>query len=573
MKKIILNIEGMTCSACSSGLEKYLNKQDGIREASVNLVMAQVQIEYDENKIKSSDLDRFVKEAGFKSLGDKALDGIGKDSWKVLIFFAILATFLMYLSMGEMLKLPIPGILDKQMNPTIFASVEMGVTLFFIIWGFDIIKNGMKNIIYKMPNMDSLVGIGVIVNFLYSFYHTIHIYSGDFSLVNNLYFESSGMIILFVKLGRYIDKVNKAKAVDTIKNLVMITPKSGTVLRNEQEVQVNINEIKKGDIVVSKPGEKIAVDGIILKGKTHTDESFITGESNPVSKKEGSKVLAGSINYDGYIEYEAENIGKDSSISHIVDLVVEATNTKPPIARLADKISSYFVPTIFLIALISLALNLALGQGLESSIISLVTVLVVACPCSLGLATPLAMVVAIGNASRKGIVIKSSESLEAINQIDTVVCDKTGTLTKGEMEIADSKFVGDKAEYFNILQSLEAKSNHPLAKGICKSRIDLYNLYEIEDFKEISGQGVSGKVQGITYFAGNKKLLERYRVKNIFEKEEQEFSQRGESIIYFGSEIGVFGIVGLRDDIKSGIPDMIEELKQMRKKVVMLSRR
>ena len=573
MKKIILNIEGMTCSACSSGLEKYLNKQDGIREASVNLVMAQVQIEYDENKIKSSDLDRFVKEAGFKSLGDKALDGIGKDSWKVLIFFAILATFLMYLSMGEMLKLPIPGILDKQMNPTIFASVEMGVTLFFIIWGFDIIKNGMKNIIYKMPNMDSLVGIGVIVNFLYSFYHTIHIYSGDFSLVNNLYFESSGMIILFVKLGRYIDKVNKAKAVDTIKNLVMITPKSGTVLRNEQEVQVNINEIKKGDIVVSKPGEKIAVDGIILKGKTHTDESFITGESNPVSKKEGSKVLAGSINYDGYIEYEAENIGKDSSISHIVDLVVEATNTKPPIARLADKISSYFVPTIFLIALISLALNLALGQGLESSIISLVTVLVVACPCSLGLATPLAMVVAIGNASRKGIVIKSSESLEAINQIDTVVCDKTGTLKKGEMEIADSKFVGDKAEYFNILQSLEAKSNHPLAKGICKSRIDLYNLYEIEDFKEISGQGVSGKVQGITYFAGNKKLLERYRVKNIFEKEEQEFSQRGESIIYFGSEIGVFGIVGLRDDIKSGIPDMIEELKQMRKKVVMLSRR
>ena len=572
MKKRILNIEGMTCSACSSSLEKYLNKQDGIELASVNLVMSQAHIEYDEKKLRYSDLDRFVKEAGFKSSGDEVSSVSRKNFRKSLIVFSILSVFLMYISMGEMINLPIPGILNKMIHPIIFSTTEMVITILFIIWGLDIVKNGIKNILYKMPNMDSLAGIGVIINFVYSFYNTIMIYKGNHYLVNNLYFEASGMIILFIKIGRYIDRTNKAKAVDLIKNLVMITPKTGIILKNGIENLVTINEIKKGDIVVSKPGEKIAVDGIVLKGETHTDESFITGESSPVSKKEGDKVLAGSINYEGYIEYAAENIGKDSQVSHIVDLVVEATTTKAPIARLADKISSYFVPAIFIISVIAFLLNLMLGREIGECINSLVTVLVIACPCSLGLATPLAMVVSIGNASRNGIIIKSSESLETINNIDTVVFDKTGTLTKGEMEVVDLKFVeGHKEEYLNILQSLEAKSTHPLAKGICKSRIDLFVLQEVEDFEEIAGQGVIGKVQGINYFAGNRKLFESRGIRNVFEKEEKEFSSKGESIIYFGSDFGMFGIVGLRDNIKPTTKTIVSELKGINKKVIMLS--
>ena len=571
MKKKILNIEGMTCSACSAGLEKYLNKQDGIELATVNLVMSQAQIEYDEKKIGDSDLDRFVKEAGFKSLGDEISSNSRNSSFRSLLVFAILAIFLMYLSMGDMIKLPIPDFLNKAKNPKGFVTVQMLITVLFMLWGFDIIKNGMKNIWHKMPNMDSLVGIGVIVNFLYSLYNAIMIYQGNYKLIDNLYFEASAMILLFVKIGRYIDKNNKAKAVENIKNLVTITPKTGIVLVDGKETLVNINEIKKGDIVVCKPGEKIAVDGYVLKGETHTDEAFITGESTPVSKKEGSKVLAGSMNYDGYIEYVAESIGKNSSISQIVNLVVKATNTKAPIARMADRVSGFFVPTIFIIAVFAFFFNMAIGREIGICFNSLVTVLIVACPCSLGLATPLSMVVSIGNASKNGIVIKSSESIEGINKIDTVVFDKTGTLTKGELEIADSKFVGDKEEYLNILQSLEEKSSHPLAKGICRSGADLFERLEVEDFEEMPGLGVTGRIQGITYFAGNQKLFEKKGIKNIFEQEEALFSKNGESIVYFGSELGMFGIVGLKDTIKPSAKDMVSGLKENGKKVIMLS--
>ncbi len=569
MKKKILNIEGMTCSACSNGLEKYLNKQNGINMASVNLVMAEALIEYDETKLKDDDLDRFVKEAGFKSLGEKRANGNNKYSLLFIIMFAILSLFLMYISMGMMINLPIPHFVDKMHNPKIYTTVQIVVTLLFITWGFDIIKNGIKNIIHKMPNMDSLVGVGVIVNFLYSLYNAILIYKGETSLVSNLYFESSAMIILFIKIGRYIDKRNKAKAVDTIKNLVTITPKMGTILKDGKLQNVTINEIQKDDIVVCKPGEKIAVDGVVLKGETHTDESFLTGESNPVSKKIGSSVMAGSINYDGYIEYKAVNIGKDSSISHIVDLVVEATNTKAPIARLADKISGYFVPAIFIIALLSFILNLLITKDMSQAIIALVSVLVVACPCSLGLATPLAMVVAIGNASKNGIVVKSSESLEAINKIDTVVFDKTGTLTKGKLEISDQKYIkGNDEEYFKILQSLESKSNHPLAKSISKSAS---KLYDVQEFEEIPGQGIKGIINGITYYAGNRKIVENQNIYNIFEKEEKDFSKKKESIVYFFNENEMLGIIGLRDELKPEINETINKLKDLNKKIVMLS--
>lgn len=570
MKKKILNIEGMTCSACSNGLEKYLNKQDGINEASVNLVMATALVEYDESKVKDSDLDRFVKEAGFKSLGERSKDENKKHERLFLIQFAILVVLLMYISMGHMANFPIPYVVDKMHNPIVYTVFVIVITLCFIFWGIDIIVKGIKNLFHRMPNMDSLVGVGVLVNFAYSMYNAINIFQGKVHLVDNLYFESCAMIIFFVKLGRYIDRNNKAKAVDSIKNLVTITPKNAVIKQNGKgkEKVVTINEIQKGDIVICKPGEKIAVDGKVVLGQSHTDESFITGESKPVSKTIGDRVLAGSINYDGYLEYSAENIGKDSSISHIVDLVVEATNTKAPIAKFADKISGIFVPVIFVIAILAFILNIAITRDINLALNALVSVLVVACPCALGLATPLAMVVSLGNGTRKGIVIKSSEVLERINDIDTVIMDKTGTITKGELTIADLYFLDAQKDNLKLLKSLETKSNHPLATSVSKGE---NNPYKVSDFEEIPGRGIKGKIDGVIYYAGNSKMLESIGIINTLSNKEEEFSKNGESIIYFASEKQLLGIVGLRDVIKPGIKDVISTLKEQGKKVVMLS--
>ena len=563
MKKVVLNIEGMTCSACSNGLEKYLNKQEGVISASVNLVMATALIEYEDN-LSIKDLNRFVKEAGFKSLGEKKEEKKNNELFK-LIIFSILGIILMYISMGQMINLQTPKILNMMESPRVYAITLMILSLLFIFYGFDIIKNGIKNIIHKMPNMDSLVGVGVIVNFVYSLWNTVQVFMGKISLVHHLYFESSAIIILFVKIGRYIDKKNKDKAVDTIKNLVTITPKNGTILKDGKELQVTINEIQKGDTIISKPGEKIAVDGTIINGKTHTDESFITGESKPVSKKVGDTVIAGSINYDGYIEYRAEKIGRDSSISNIVKMVVEATNTKAPIARIADKISGYFVPAIFIIALISFVLNFVITKDINDSILALVSVLVVACPCALGLATPLAMVVAIGNCSRRGILVKSSETLEAINKVDTIVFDKTGTLTTGKMSIADGVY---NEVTLKILKSLEKNSNHPLAKSIYNNEKD---IFEVQDFEEVPGLGVKGIINGKQYYAGNYKYVEKMNVENKLKDNEAVFASKGESIVYLFDEKETVLIIGLADTIKKDITDTIKKLEKLDKKIIMLT--
>ncbi len=399
MKKIILAIDGMTCSACSNGLEKYLNKQKGISKASVNLVMANASIEYDEKLINIDNLNEFVKQAGFKSLGEfKEIKVEGKNKKEKIkfIIFTILAILLMYISMGHMINLPVIPFLDPHTQSTNYMIVLLLFTIAFLFYGFDILKNGYKNLIHRTPNMDTLVGIGVLASFIFSIYNMYRVLSGEIHQVMNLYFESSAIVIYFIKLGRYLDGISKDKTKEAIQKLVKITPSSAVIKVDGVEKEVTLDEIKKGDIVVAKPGEKIAVDGKITLGKAHLDESFITGESKPVSKEIGSTVIAGSINYDGYIEYEAERIGRDSTISEIVRLVVEASNTKAPIAKIADKVSGIFVPTVILIAIIAFALYLILGQGISNALTTFVTVLVVACPCSLGLATPLAIVVAEG---------------------------------------------------------------------------------------------------------------------------------------------------------------------------------
>lgn len=568
MQRIILSIDGMTCSACSNGLEKYLNKQNGIYNASVNLVMANATIDYDEKILDIPKLETFVKKAGFKSLGEFKeikFETKSKNEKTKLIIFTILAIILMYISMGHMLNLPALPYLDPHKHVYPYMITLLLLTISFLIYGFDIIKNGYKNLIHNTPNMDTLVAIGVLTSFLYSLYNMYLVFKGNQNAIMNLYFESSAIVIYFIKLGRFIDGASKDKTKEAISKLVTITPTKATIKKEDTYKEVTLDEIKKGDIVICKAGEKIAVDGEIIYGKAHFDESFITGESKPVNKTVGSKVLAGSMNYDGYIEYKAEKIGKDSTISEIVRLVIEASNTKSPISKVADKVSGIFVPIVILIAIITLILYLLITKDLSESLITFVTILVIACPCSLGLATPLAIVVSEGKCASEGILIKKSEILENVQKVDTIIFDKTGTLTYGKLKI--SKVINysnlEDQKLLQLAASLEAKSSHPISKAFegYMSENNVTQL-EVSDFENIPGFGIKGKVENEEIMLGNSKLLDKYNIENNHAGDENVLSSNGNSIIYVIKNNEIIALIGACDIIRENVKNVIKELQE-----------
>ena len=577
MKKIILSIDGMTCSACSNGLEKYLNKQNGIINASVNLVMANATIDYDENILNKEKIEKYVKQAGFLSLGifkEFKIEERGKLEKFKFIFFSILAIILMYISMGHMIGLPIIDKLNPHHNPIIYTSTLLILTIPFLIYGFDILRNGYKNLIHKLPNMDTLVTIGVISSFAYSVYGMIMIFNGNYSYTMNLYFESSAIVIYFIKLGRYIDGISKDKTKESIKKLVEITPSVATIEKDGIQKTVTLDEIKKGNIVVAKPGEKIAVDGEIVEGKAHLDEAFITGESMPVQKKTGEKVIAGSLNYDGFIKYKAEKIGKESTISEIVRLVIEASNTKAPIAKIADKISGYFVPIVIIIAVITFIIYLILGYDFATSINTFVTILVVACPCSLGLATPLAVVISEGVLANNGILVKKSEVLENASKIDTIVFDKTGTLTYGKLKISriyNYSTMKDE-EILKLVGSLESKSMHPIGKVFTEyMKENKMKVEPVEEFENIAGYGIIGRVQNEKIILGNSKIVSKYNIKNDYIEDEKELASNGNSIIYVIKNERIISIIGVNDVIRENAKEVIKKLHQKNIKTIMLT--
>ncbi len=634
MKKVLLKIGGMTCSACSSGLEKYLNKQDGIESAAVNLVMNNANIQYDEQKLDLKQIEKFVEKAGFESLG---IDNFQKEEKKQnnqkykLIALGVLAVITLYISMGHMIGLPAIPYLNMHENPINYAIVLLILAITACIFGWDILKNGYKNLVHKSPNMDTLVGLGVLSSIIYSLYGTFMILKGNTEYVNNLYYESAVIIIFFIKIGKYVENRNKDKTKEAISQLMMITPKHATVLRDGEQVQVTIDEINEGDIVVCKPGEKIAVDGEIVDGITHIDESFITGESMPVKKEKGKKVIAGSINYEGTIEYKAEKIGKNSTVSEIVKLVVEATSTKAPIAKIADKISGIFVPTIIVIAVLSGLVWFAINRDVSWAINVFISVLVVACPCSLGLATPLSIVIASGESSKKGILIKNSEALENAHKVKTVVFDKTGTLTKGKLSL--SKIYNYTENYSNnqelkadgfenvetnsnekgkqlsdddiikIVASIESKSEHPIARGVvAEAKERKIELEKVKEFQNLAGLGVTALYNGEKYIIGNKKLMEQNgieissknsvsekadkKLKNQItsentiiekigleqvEKDEEELQKAGNSILFVAKENELIALLGVKDNVKENAKDVVSKLKLFGINVVMLT--
>ena len=571
MKKITLSVDGMTCSACSVGLEKYLNKQDGIKATSVNLVLGTATIIYDENKLTPDDLDKFVSKAGFKSLGEfKGLEEINKKKkTKInLIIFTVLILIFMYISMGQMLNLPVPNILSKDENPVNYVITIFILSLAFLIYGFDIIKNGYKNAIHLTLNMDTLITLGVFSSFLYSLYNMILILNGNYDKVHDLYFESSAMVIYFIKLGRYFEGISQNKTKEAIKKLVTVTPDKAYLKENDKIKEITLDEIKKDDILVCHPGEKIAADGTIVSGEAHLDESFITGESAPLKKSLNDKVITGSINYDGYIEYKAEKFGKNSAISEIVKLVTEASSDKSKIETLADKISGYFVIIVIILATITFLLHLLTGNSFGASLNYFVTVLVVACPCSLGLATPVAIIISEGLCASHGLVIKKSSAFETANKIKAIIFDKTGTLTYGKPRISEIINYTDKSddEILKLVSSAEIKSSHPLSTAF-KNYIENHNLkpYDSSDFKNTPGKGIEATVNSQKLIIGSSSFLKENKIKIPKNK------IKNNTLIYVSINGKLSAVISISDVIRKEAKEVIEKLNSQGIQTIMLT--
>ena len=570
MKKITLSIEGMTCSACSSGLEKYLLKQKGVEDAVVNLVMATATITY--NDITEKNLDNYIKEAGFKSLGEYDPNKEKKQELpSSIVINGLLALLVLYISMSHMVNLPVIPFLNMINYPINYSVCLFLFSLYFIYYGRKIIINGIKNIKYKSPNMDTLVMLGVISSFVFSTINMIQIFFGKNEYVESLYFESVCIILYLIRLGRYIDNISKEKTKEAIKGLVTITPKKALLIKDGKEEEISIDEVKKADRLIVKPGMKFAVDGEIIDGETHIDESFISGESIPVKKKEKDKVVAGSLNIDGVVIYEAEKIGRESTISEIVRLVVDATNTKAPIARIADKISNIFVPFIMVISLITFVIYMLLGYGINTALVHFVTVLVCACPCALGLATPLAVVVSEGICAKHGILVKKSEILENASKIDTIVFDKTGTLTYGKLNISKiiNKSKYSDSDLIKIVASFEKMSTHPIATAFInyveKNNI---NIEKVNNFKNIPGVGLTGNLNNNEYSIGNEKVLTK---SNLYKEEVDKLTNEGNSIVYVVENDNLLALIGVKDTVRDNTKEVIEKLNNMSKKIIMLT--
>lgn len=567
VRKIVLKIGGMTCSACSSGLEKFLGRQEGIKSVHVNLVLSIATIEYE--KINKNDLECYIEDAGFKSLGEfKAIEEkeVNKADRLKLIFLGIFLLFMMYSSIGKMIGLP--QVLFINHHPLVFSTFQFVLAVIFLWYGAHILRNGFKNLCHRIPNMDTLVMFSVLFSFLYSLYGYIHILLGNNEFLNKLYFEAICMVIYFIQLGRFIEDISKDKTKEAIEKLVQITPESAILKVGSKEKIITVDEVKKGDLLICRSGDKVAVDGIVVNGRTYVDESFITGESMPLLKEEGSTVIAGSVIYDGYIEYKAEKIGRESTLSEIIQLVIDATNTKSKIQKLSDRICGYFVPMIFFIAILTFFIQLMFGISVEKALIHMVTILVVACPCSLGLAIPLVVVVSNGLCAKKGVFLKDSEVLEKARRIDTVIFDKTGTLTLGKPNIFKvfnySKYK-DK-EMLDIVANVEKCSSHPISRAF-----NIHQAIAVNDFKTLTGIGVYGKIKNKKYYIGNDKILSKLKINCSNQGDTHYLVQNGCSILYVVENKQVIGLIGVRDVVREKLKDVIQKFDQNNIEVIMLT--
>ena len=574
-------VTGMSCASCANAVEKALNKNNDIN-ASVNFATEKLNIEYDEKKYNFDKIREIVESAGYGLVEDMIEDKkmeLYQEKIKSLKNRLILAIIfvvpLLYISMGHMLGAVLPEFLNPKVNPLNFALAQFVLTLPIIYAGRDFFLHGFKNLVRKSPTMDSLIAIGATAAVLYGIYATFRIVTVDPEAHMDLYYETAGTIITLILFGKLLEAKTKGQTSSAIKKLIGLQPKKAKIIENGAEKEVLIENLKVGDIVIVKPGEKIAVDGRIVEGATSIDESMLTGESLPVSKKVGDKVVGGSINKNGSIRFEATEIGKNTVLSQIIKLVEEAQGSKAPISRMADIVSAYFVPIVIGIAIITGIAWFLSGSGLVTALSFFISVLVIACPCALGLATPTSIMVGTGKGAENGILIKSGEALETAHKIKTVVFDKTGTITKGKPVLTDLIAYGkyNENELLKIAASVENDSEHPLAEAIVnKAKEKNIEIKPYEKFRAMPGYGIRAIFEGKEVQIGNRKLMENRKINvEISQKDYDILSNEGKTPMYISIDNELAGLVAVADVIKETSKEAIEKLKKMGIKTVMLT--
>lgn len=584
---VTIPIGGMTCAACSARVEKALGKADGVIRASVNLATAKAFVEYDPGKTRLSNIKQVIEKTGYKALNSEDNDGDAdklrkeKEIRILRTKFIISAVFgipLLYLAMAPMIswvKFPIPSFLAPMEHPLAYAIAQISLVIPIIIAGYRFYTVGFRSLFAGSPNMDSLIAIGTTAAVLYSSYSTYRIASGDHTAAHGLYFETAGVIITLILLGKYLESVSKGKTSEAIKKLMGLAPKTAVVLHDGKETELPIEEVEKGDIVLVRPGEKIPVDGVVISGHTAIDESMLTGESMPVDKSVGDPVYAASINKNGSIQFKAAKIGKETALAQIIKLVEDAQGSKAPIAKMADIVSGYFVPIVVGIAVIAFAAWLMGGQSLAFSLTIFISVLVIACPCALGLATPTAIMVATGKGAELGILIKGGEALETAHKIDTIVLDKTGTITEGKPAVTDIIAASGISEetLLQIAASGEKGSEHPLGEAIVKCANERnIPLLDAEGFEAIPGHGISVRINGVKTLIGNKKLMEDRNIDTgeLLPRSNQ-LADEGKTPMFIASDDKLSGVIAVADIVKEGSEKAIQRLLSMGIEVVMIT--
>lgn len=594
--KVDFKIGGMTCASCAKAIERAVNKLDGIEDINVNVATERATINYDISKLKLTQIRNTIEKAGYKVLEkseskNKNLDEdklIKEKEMKTLFTkFLVAVGFsvpLLYIAMGPMVPSPIgpwpvPNIINPTTNSLNYALIQLILVIPVMIAGNKFYKNGFKAIINKSPNMDSLVAIGTLAAFVYSLYTTFQMANANMVSSHEhhqLYYESAGIIIALILLGKYLESRSKGKTSEAIKKLMGLQPKVAIVIKNKKEIEIPIEEVEVGDLIVVKPGSKIPVDGIVIEGHTSVDESMLTGESIPVEKNIGDKVTGASINKNGSIKFKAEKVGSDTALSQIIRLVEDAQGKKAPIAKLADTVSGYFVPTVITIAIVTALLWFTIGdQGVEFALTIFISVLVIACPCALGLATPTAIMVGTGKGAENGILIKGGEALELAHKIDTIIFDKTGTITEGKTKVTDivvSESI-DKDYLLKIAASAEKGSEHPLGEAIVRfgeeKNID---FMKVEKFRAIPGYGIEVSIDNKNVLLGNKKLMDDRKISLVnLSKTSDELASQGKTPMYIALENELGGIIAVADVVKSSSKKAIDKLHSMGIKVAMVT--
>ena len=575
-------IEGMTCSACASRVEKVTNKMPGVENAVVNFATEKLSVSYDADSVSFGDIKAKVEKAGYKLIREdeqkveekkKKLDEKGKLLWR-LILSLIFAVPLLTITMGHMVGMPLPKIIDPMMNPLNFAIIQLVLTIPVMIIGYKFYYIGYKNLFKLSPNMDSLIAIGTSAAFIYSLYGTYKIYIGDGSYAMSLYYEAAVTILALITLGKYLEAISKGKTSQAIKKLMGLAPKTATIVRDGKELVIPIDEVIVGDIVIVKPGEKLPVDGEVIEGATAVDEAMLTGESIPVEKTVGSKVIGASINKTGFIKYKATKVGKDTALSQIIKLVEDAQGSKAPIAKMADIIASYFVPIVIGLAILASIGWLIAGESGVFALTIFISVLVIACPCALGLATPTAIMVGTGKGAEYGVLIKGGEALEVTHQIDTIVFDKTGTITEGKPVVTDIITTTiSEDELLSIAASSEKGSEHPLGEAIVKGAEERnIKFKEISNFKAIPGHGIQVEIEGKVILLGNKKLMTENSIEiGDLGVKSDKLANEGKTPMYIAINNKLEGIIAVADTVKPSSKEAIENLHKMGIKVAMIT--